>query len=208
MRDTSPGRRSCATAAASWASEHELLTVGTWIPEQAGGLPANATGFDHAFGLRPDLYGPFREFYAVFWRDRLVDPVVLELCRLRVAQLLGCASELHVRYEPATSGALAGEPGLTEEMVTELAQWPTSEQFTDAHRAALAFAEQFVIDPQGIKGAVRDELRAHFALPEVVAITEALALFDGFIRFRLVLGVEGPRSLTVVDPAALDTPLP
>jgi alkylhydroperoxidase family enzyme len=176
--------------------------MGTWLPEQASGLGTDATGFDRAFRLRPDLYGPFREFYAVFWRDRLVDPVVLELCRLRVAQLLGCASELHVRYDPAVRA------GLTEEMVDELARWPTSEHFTDARRAALAFAEQFVIDPQGIKGAVRDELRAHFALPEVVAITEALALFDGFIRFRLVLGVDGPTELTVVDPAALDTPLP
>ena len=188
--------------------------MGTWLPEQAEDLPADATGFDRAFGLRPDLYGPFREFYAVFWRDRLVDPVVLELCRLRVAQLLGCVSELQVRYEPAVSSGLAEgpvlteEPVLTQEMVDELAQWPTSEHFTDAHRAALAFAEQFVIDPQGIKGAVRDELRAHFALPEVVAITEALALFDGFIRFRLVLGVEGPTSLTFVDPSDLDAPLP
>ena len=182
--------------------------MGTWLPEQAEDLPADATGFDRAFGLRPDLYGPFREFYAVFWRDRLVDPVVLELCRLRVAQLLGCASELQVRYEPAVSSGLAENPVLTEEMFDELAQWPTSEHFTDAHRAALAFAEQFVIDPQGIKGAVRDELRAHFALPEVVAITEALALFDGFIRFRLVLGVEGPTSLTVVDPSDLGAPLP
>ena len=188
--------------------------MGTWLPEPASGLGPDATGLDRAFGLRPDLYGPFREFYAVFWRDRLVDPVVLELCRLRVAQLLGCASELHVRYEPAASAGLTEEPGLTEgpglteEMFDELAQWPTSERFTDAHRAALAFAEQFVIDPQGIKGAVRDELRAHFALPEVVAITEALALFDGFIRFRLVLQVEGPTSLTVVDPSDLDAPLP
>jgi len=188
--------------------------MGTWLPEQAEDLPADATGFDRAFGLRPDLYGPFREFYAVFWRDRLVDPVVLELCRLRVAQLLGCGSELQVRYQPAASARSAEEadfteePVLTDEMVDELAQWPTSEHFTDAHRAALAFAEQFVIDPQGIKGAVRDELRAHFALPEVVAITEALALFDGFIRFRLVLGVEGPTSLTVVDPSDLDAPLP
>jgi alkylhydroperoxidase family enzyme len=188
--------------------------MGTWLPEQADGLPSDATGFDRVFGLRPDLYAPFREFYAVFWRDRLVDPVVLELCRLRVAQLLGCASELEVRYE----GALRG--GLTEQMVLDLARWPTSEHFTEAHRAALGFAEQFVIDPQGIKGPVRDELRAHFALPEVVAITEALALFDGFIRFRLVLGVEGPTETAgatdragatermVVDASSVDAPLP
>ena len=178
-----------------------------WLPEQAGAGSADETGLDRTFGLRPDLYGPFREFYAVFWRDRLVDPVVLELCRLRVAQLLGCPSEFHVRYEPAVAA------GFTEAMFDDLTRWPTSPRFTGAHRAALAFAEQFVIDPKGIRGPVRDELREHFALPEVVAITEALALFDGFVRFRVILGVEGPAltttgQTTTVDPAALDAPLP
>jgi alkylhydroperoxidase family enzyme len=173
----------------------------TWLPEEADG----ATGFDRVFGLRPDLYGPFREFYAVFWRDRLVDPVVLELCRLRVAQLLGCASELAVRYAPE------GDETMSEELVGALPQWPTSDQFDARQRAALAFAEQFVIDPKGIRGPVRDELRAQFELPEVVALTEALALFDGFTRFRLVLGVgdadgfEGP---ITVDPSRRDAPLP
>jgi alkylhydroperoxidase family enzyme len=163
-----------------------------------------STAFEEEFGQRPDLYAPFREFYAVFWRDRLVDPVVLDLCRLRVAELLGCASELGVRYAAAVEG------GLTKAMVADLARWPSSERFDDAQRAAIAFAEQFVIDPQGIKGPVRDTLREHFDLPAVVALTEALALFDGFIRFRLILDLDtattdGP---TVVDPTDLDAPLP
>ncbi len=126
----------------------------TWHPELAPDSPG-ATGFDRVFGLRPDLYGPFREFYAVFWRDRLVDPVVLELCRLRVGQLLGCESELAVRYAPE------GVAPVTEEQVGALSQWPTSDRFDAPQRAALAFAEQFVIDPKGIRGPVRDELRAH-----------------------------------------------
>jgi alkylhydroperoxidase family enzyme len=175
----------------------------TWLPDTAGG----ATGFDSVFGLRPDLYGPFREFYAVFWRDRLVDPVVLELCRLRVGQLLGCESELAVRYAPE------GVEPVPVELVRALPQWPTSDRFDASQRAALAFAEQFVIDPKGIRGPVRDELRAQFALPEVVALTEALALFDGFTRFRLILGVDGADVAGVeggvtVDPSQTDAPLP
>jgi alkylhydroperoxidase family enzyme len=182
----------------------------TWLPESPEGVAGGTrtgTGLDQVFRRRPDLYGPFREFYAVFWRDRLVDPVVLELCRLRVAQLLGCASEQEVRYGPTEADG-PGAPFVDAVMVDALAQWPTAEPFTDAQRAALAFAEQFVIDPQGIKGPIRDELRRHYELPEVVALTEALALFDGFTRFRLVLGVDGSTGTATVDPAALDTPLP
>lgn len=150
----------------------------TWLPDPAPG----ETTLDQTLGLRPDLAGPYREFIGIFWRDRLVDPVVLELCRLRVAQLLGCTAELETRTPEAVAA------GLTDEQVDQLAAWPSASCFDAAKRAALAFAEQFVIDPHGIAGPIRDELRAHFALPDVVALTEALALFDGFQRLQLVLG--------------------
>jgi AhpD family alkylhydroperoxidase len=150
----------------------------TWLPEHADG----GTPLDRVLGLRPDLAGPYREFIDIFWRDRLVDPVVLDLCRLRVAQLLGCLAELGMRTPEAVAA------GLTEEQATRVAAWPTAECFTDSQRAALAFAEQFVIDPHGIAGPIRDDLREHYPLPEVVALTEALALFDGFQRLQLVLG--------------------
>ncbi len=171
----------------------------TWLPEHAAG----ASVMEQALGLRPDLAEPFRAFYAVFWRERLIDPVVLELCRLRVATLLGCTSELAVRYRPAV------DDGLDESLVARLAQWPDDAGFTDAQRAALAFAEQFVIDPHGIRGPVRDTLRLHFELPEVVALTEALALFDGFMRFRTILGVDEPEHpAIVVDPTQVGSALP
>jgi AhpD family alkylhydroperoxidase len=170
----------------------------SWLGEEADGV----TPLDRVFGLRPDLYDPFRAFYAVFWERDLVDAAVLELCRLRVAQLLGCESELAVRYAPALVA------GLTEEQVAELAQWPTAASFTDAQRAALAFAEQFVIDPHGIAGPVRDAVREQFTLPEVVALTEALALFDGFQRFRLILGVPPRATGTADEPLVVAAPGP
>ena len=58
-------------AAASWASD-----VATWLPTEAT-VGDGASGLDRVFGLRPDLYGPFREFYAVFWRDQQLSGDVL-----------------------------------------------------------------------------------------------------------------------------------
>ena len=160
----------------------------TWLPELASG----DTGLDRVFGLRPDLYEAFRAFYALFWTRRLVDPVVLELCRLRVAQLLGCATEQQVRYAPAR------DAGLTEDQVAELSRWPEDLRFDDAQRAALAFAEQFVLDPHGVDDELRDTVIDHFELAGLAALCEALALFDGFCRFRTALGVEGPTEPTLV----------
>jgi alkylhydroperoxidase family enzyme len=169
-----------------------------WLGVEAEG----ATGLDRVFGLRADLYEPFRDFYTLFWTRRLLDPVVLELCRLRVAQLLGCESEQRVRYRAAR------DAGLTEEQVRLLADWPHAAAFTDAQRAALAFAEQFVIDPHGIGVEARDRVVDHFGLPGLVALCEVVAVFDGFDRFRIILDVAGPSTVTVTATPGSGASLP
>ncbi len=151
------------------------------------------TTFDEVLALRPDLAAPYRDFLGVFWDRRLVEPVVLDLCRLRVAQLLGCASELAVRTRAAV------DAGLASVQVERLPGWPSEECFTDEHRAALAIAEQFVLDPHGVDSAMRDAMVVHVGTPGLVALVEALALFDGFTRFRLLLCDE-PAVQAVVDP--------
>jgi len=166
----------------------------SWLPARADG----ATALDRVFGLRPNLYADVRALLAVFVERRLVDPILLELCRLRVAQLLGCAPELAIRWRPAR------DAGLDEAKIAVLPRWPTHPSFTDAERACLTVAERFVLDPHGLTDDEAAAARAHLGDAGLVALLEALALFDGFARFRVLLGVEpeadgpvvvdGPRS--------------
>lgn len=130
----------------------------------------------------------------MFWEDGLVEPVTLELCRLRVAQLLGCEAELAHRFAPAV------EAGLTEAQVAALARWPTAPELDDGHRACLTIAERFVQDPHGLTDDEAAAARAHLGDAGLVALLEALALFDGFTRFRVLLGVE-PAPAPTVAPA-------
>jgi alkylhydroperoxidase family enzyme len=78
-----------------------------------------------------------------------VDGDLLELCRLRIAMLLGNEEERSSDRLDAT-------------LVEALPSWPTSELFTPAQRACLALTEQFVIDVAGVDdaqvAAVADEL--------------------------------------------------
>lgn len=150
-----------------------------WLPESAPG----ATALERVLGLRPELCSDYTAFAALFWSQRPVDPLILELCRLRIAQLLACESELRVRWEPARAA------GLDEETIALLARWPTAPAFGDAARACLAYAEQFVLDVHGITDEQAAVVRAHLGPAGLVALTEALALFEGFARFRLLLGV-------------------
>jgi alkylhydroperoxidase family enzyme len=172
----------------------------SWILDaaRAGGAAQTSPGvtpFERVFALRPNLFEDFRRFYALLWEQKLVDPVILELCRLRIAQIHGCEAELRLRYQPAL------DAGLGEEKIAALQDASHSPAYSEAERACVAFAELFAIDPQAIDD--EDAARVVAALGDAgtVALVEALALFDGFMRFRLVLGVEPPEASRVVVPA-------
>ena len=102
----------------------------------------------------PDVRQALEETWRAAWEA--VDPVLLELCRLRIAALLGCDAEL----SSPTPAAVAA--GLDAERVETLSRWPTSPLFGRRERACLAFTEQFVIDVAGLDddtaGAVREQL--------------------------------------------------
>ena len=106
---------------------------------------------------QPDILERLDEMHQAAWS--IVDPIVLELCRLRIATLLGCEVEQQVRSEPAIAA------GLDEATIAELAAWPRSERFGPRERACLAFCEQFVIDVAGMNDdtalAVSTELGPH-----------------------------------------------
>lgn len=174
-------------------------TLTSWIPDRAGG----DTEFARVFGLRPNLLAHYEDFYARLWAPAVMDPAVLELCRLRVAQLLGCDTETRIRSRPAL------DAGLTEEAVAALRTWPTAVLFDDTTRACIGFAEQFVIDPALIGDEQRAEVRGAIGWHRLVGLALAVATFDGFDRFRLVLSVgPGPAGTTVVDVGEPDPSAP
>jgi alkylhydroperoxidase family enzyme len=85
--------------------------------------------------------------------------------------------------------------------------------FDDRTRRCLAFAEQFVLDPDGVPADERSALRRDLGMARLVGLTNGLAVFDGFDRFSLVLGVGrvaassaggSPPTVTVVEPGPPD----
>ena len=154
----------------------------SWLP-----LPAAAPRgdpFEQVFALRPNLFAAWRAFTRLFWTRRLVDVCVLELCRLRVAQLLGA------RYPQSVRTPEALRAGLREAQVAALASWWTSDAFGATERACLRFAEQFVLDAKGITDADAAAVVAALGDAGMVAFVEALAIFDGFSRFCCSLDIE------------------
>jgi alkylhydroperoxidase family enzyme len=142
----------------------------------------------------PELLARYRDFAARPWSERQVSPVLLELCRLRMAALLRCEPELRIRYRPAL------DAGLTEEKTAALADWRASELFSEVERACLSLCETYTLDPRGVTDEQVERVLAYLGPEEVVALVSGLAIFDGLARMRVILGVE-PASdhLVVVD---------
>ncbi len=113
-------------------SHHNILNNGYFVAE---GL--RYTELDRVWGLRSKFYEHFMQDYNASI-ERL-DPVTVELCRLRMATLNGSALDLSLRYEPAVAA------GLTEEKVKALPNYSKSPLFTERERRCLEFAELYVI---------------------------------------------------------------
>lgn len=91
--------------------------------------------------------------------DSGVDVGTLELCRARIESLL------------------------------QLEHDPTPSALTDRERAAVAFAEQYALDPHGLRDQDFDELHRHFDDAALATLTLAVAMFDAQARFSVALEV-------------------
>jgi alkylhydroperoxidase family enzyme len=143
----------------------------TWLPAVAPG----ASSLARVFGLCPAAYARFRELDVALWDPAVLDPVLLELCQLRVTALIGGHAE--------PRGAA------TAEQVAALPAWPTSPRFGPVARAALAFAERFVLDPHAVIDDDFAALRAHLDAPAIATLVLGIAVFDATARFTAALGV-------------------
>ncbi len=62
--------------------------------------------------------------------------------------------------------------------------------FTDAEKAALAYAEQLTLDAHGVSDALFARLRTHFDEGEIVEISAMAGLFNYFNRVNDALQME------------------
>src|SRR5271166_919751 len=91
--------------------------------------------------LRPEACGLLVALNQQVWQ--VSNPGLLELVRLRAAQLIGNPAAFRVRYPAADAVAVP------ESKILALPDYPGSPLFSAAERDILAFTEQFLIDVGG-----------------------------------------------------------
>lgn len=161
----------------------------TWLVD----LPPGDTDWQRVTAGAPDAFDRMAALYRVGWQA--ADPVLLELCRLRLAAVFGDQRALAYRARAAL------DAGLDEERVAALGQWRRSELFSERERACLAFAEQFVADAQAVTDAEVDALLAHLSPEQCYAFVRALWAVEATLRLAVVLDVEPDPVALGLEPA-------
>ena len=130
------------------------------------------------------------------------DPVLLELIRLRVAQLIGNPGALQMRCSYADVAAMP------DSKILALPDYPSSPLFSPAERDTLAFAEQFLIDVGGTTEDARAELIQHFGADGARGVVSAIYVVEFTQRLQMIaarlLDDEAPAPPPIGSPAVGD----
>jgi len=141
-----------------------------------------ASQFDGLVSHRPRYASALGSVEAELWAQDAIDPVTLELCRLRIAQLLSCQAALGYRTPEAAAA------GLDEELVASLPRWPDDPRFDSRLRTCLGLAEQLLMDAQGVTDEQAGEVVAAVGEGGFLVLTYACGLFETTQRARLLIG--------------------
>jgi AhpD family alkylhydroperoxidase len=116
-----------------------------------------------------------------------VDRTLLELIKIRVSQINGCAYCLHMHTRDAISH---GEP---EVRIHVLSAWRESRLFTARERAVLAYAEALThVAERGAPEPLFDELKRYFSERELFGLCNAIAMINFWNRVAISLGYVSP----------------
>ncbi len=142
--------------------------------------------------------GGYRAMSAMeeYVRSSGLEPLLLELVRLRASQINGCAYCIDMHTKDARA---AGE---SEQRLYALSAWRETPFYTERERAALAWTEAVTCVGDGhVPDEVYETARARFDEKELVDLTFAVVAINSWnrlaISFRTVPGsyqVRAPRS--------------
>ena len=105
---------------------------------------------------------------------------LLELVKLRASYMNGCAYCIDMHSKDARA------EGETEQRIYAIPVWRETPFFTPRERAALAFTEAVTaIGQAGVPDDVYEEARTHFSEVELVNLTMAVIVINGWNRLSI-----------------------
>lgn len=150
----------------------------SWFLPMAEAANAQKLNYAEAVEGLPEIGRHFAALYQSFWTLESLPAETLELCRLRLAQLLGSDVAWHHQ-----------EVALAPRLRDELSRWPDNALFSPAQKACLELTEMHAIDARSITDAQAEAVKSYFGEVGFVALVQALGVFDAMIRLGLIWGL-------------------
>jgi len=121
------------------------------------------------------------------WIAASFDPKLLDLVKVRVSQMNGCAYCLHLHRQDAV------KRGETEDRMLLLNAWHESQLYTERERAALAWAESLTrVAESHAPDAVYEEARSVFSDDELLALSIGVAMINAWNRLAIGFRLQHP----------------
>jgi hypothetical protein len=127
----------------------------------------------------PDLADAAGEHY--LYLASLVEPTLLELCRLRMTQIIGNSATI------APASAL--QSNITADQLDALPEWRDSDRFDAIQKACLDFTEYFCHTAQSVTDEHVARLSAYLTAEQILGFTVALWVSESFHRLSNFLAV-------------------
>ena len=109
-----------------------------------------------------------------------LEPLLLELVKMRTSQINGCAYCIDMHSKDARA------LGESEQRLYELNAWRETPFYTDRERAALLWTEELTLISQDhVPDAVYEEVRQYFSEEELVNLTLAVVAINGWNRLAI-----------------------
>jgi alkylhydroperoxidase family enzyme len=146
------------------------------VPEGAGGELVQV------WSLSPELGAAVGNLSGAVYGDRLIEPRVREVARMRIAQINGCNVCLAWRFPEMA------DRGVTEELYAHVDD-PAAGDYSVQERLAIEYAEKFALDHRSLDDAFFARMKAEFTDAEIVELTAMIGDWLAFGRFNAVLDV-------------------
>lgn len=109
-----------------------------------------------------------------------LDPELVELVKIRVSQINGCAFCLALHLDKAR------RIGVSDARMHMLAVWREATVYTEREQAALAWAEALAQLPEGgVPDAVYEEVSRHFSVKEISDLAFVIVEIGGWNRLMV-----------------------
>ncbi|MFD6399350.1 carboxymuconolactone decarboxylase family protein [Nocardia sp. NPDC060249] len=135
-------------------------------------------------GRRPQIAAATVTYETALLFSNKLDPQLKELAELKTAGLVACQFCLDI------GSALAHTAGLTEQQLTDLPRYRTSDAYTELEKLVIAFAEAMTVTPAVDIEELRETLLTHLSKAQLAELAASIAWENQRARLNQGLGVQ------------------